>query len=126
MYEEFTVQYHMGSYPERPSKPIKPANMLDVNELKAYTEKVEKYNIEIAKYNDIISKRREKENELDKKFKQHLAEDNKKYYGFSDEICDMIYNKAYDDGHASGLHEIANIYVELSDFVKNILNLSKK
>jgi len=116
----------MGPYPERPSKPIKPANMLDVNELKAYTEKVEKYNIEIAKYNDIISKRREKENELDKKFKQYLAEDNKKYYGFSDEICDMIYNKAYDDGHASGLHEIANIYVELSDFVKNILNLSRK
>ena len=125
MYEEFTVQYHMGPYPKCPIKPTKPVDMLDVNALKTYTEEVEKYNIEIAKYNDIVSKRREKEKELDKKFKQHLAEDNNKYYGFSDEICELIYNKAYDDGHSSGLHEIASKYEELSEFVKDILNLNK-
>jgi hypothetical protein len=36
-------------------------------------------------------------------------------------ITDKVYDRAWDEGHSSGLREIVNVYQELANFVDNLL-----
>jgi hypothetical protein len=50
-------------------------------------------------------------------FKEDLRQD----YNHGQKIGDLIFERAWADGHSSGLHEVAGYYEELSDFVDKIL-----
>lgn len=55
-------------------------------------------------------------------FKDYLAKthgnDNKK-------LMDIVYSKAYDEGHAYGFSEVENHFIDLMDFVDEIVNAIK-
>lgn len=45
--------------------------------------------------------------------------------GMSQRVRDLIWNKAWEDGHASGMHEVRMQYDDLADIAKAALNGDK-
>jgi len=45
--------------------------------------------------------------------------------GIPDEAADAVYAKAYADGHSSGYNEVENEFRELTDLVRNAINIVK-
>lgn len=41
--------------------------------------------------------------------------------GFPSEVADLVWGKAYSDGHSSGFYEIENCYNDEADLVKSVL-----
>ncbi len=74
----------------------------------------------IKDYNSYRSSLIEK---LDEKWHKELREE---YSHFDDAFYDLVYAKAYEDGHSYGYDEIANYMVNYAEFAENILNVSYK
>lgn len=109
----------------KPVKPSVPTDLLDVKALNEYTEKVKEYNIDLQKYKEKEKEFKEKQNEAKIRYMNDLAKEN----GIDDlpkEIQQMVFNKAYEDGHSSGYYEVASIYAELAEFVLKIIQIMKK
>jgi len=51
------------------------------------------------------------------RFSDYLKEE----YGYSDQIHQVIFTKAWEDGHSEGLYSVEGEYSELSDFVDGII-----
>ena len=50
-----------------------------------------------------------------------FKEDLRQEYSHSQKIGDLIFDKAWEDGHSSGLSEVASYYGDISDFVDKII-----
>lgn len=61
--------------------------------------------------------------------REMLAQDLKQKYlrpGIPDEVAERVFRKAWDDGHASGNHEVEMQYDELSEIVNAAFKAGKK
>ncbi len=67
------------------------------------------------KFKEYRAKWHEKQNDLHKKYKDELFA----YYGNSP-FNDIIYSRAYEEGHSTGYEEIENIFYDLHCFVNEI------
>jgi hypothetical protein len=59
-------------------------------------------------------------------FNNWYADLRKEYSEVSDEIFELCYSKAYDEGHSSGYDEVANIIDDEVEFAKKILKTVKE
>ena len=50
-----------------------------------------------------------------------FKEDLRQEYGHDQKIGDLIFDKAWEDGHSSGLSEVTSYYGDISDFVGKII-----
>lgn len=73
-------------------------------------------------YDKRMKEYRNEQNRLLSEFVQDLAV----HHGYQPDspIAQVIYSKAWDDGHANGLHEVMNCYDELTYFADEILKAS--
>lgn len=120
-----TYEQYIAKFDKRkPVKPTLPKDMLDINELKKYTEKVNEYNIALQEYKVEYKKYCKEQASLDDKFKHDLAAE----YGtdkLPDNVQCLIFSKAYEDGHADGYQSVEYHYEELAEFVLKILEYMK-
>ena len=119
-FEKYKISFEL----KKPVKPKLPDNMLDIQALQEYTKAVETYNKEIELYKDKEKEYYKKRKEALEEFKNDLAfeycVDN-----LPKEIQDKIFSKAYEDGHASGYHDIAWHYEELAEFTLDVIKFLK-
>ena len=65
-----------------------------------------------------------KQKELMDNFRERLADEFLSM--FPESITDLVYRRAWDDGHSSGLSEVINHYRDLAEFVENIIKGHKE
>jgi hypothetical protein len=63
------------------------------------------------------AKRKQAMDELTERFHKELREE---YSDLSDDIYNLIYNKAYEDGHSYGFDEVANYMIDLAIMARKI------
>jgi hypothetical protein len=83
---------------------------------------VEQYVSNQKEIDDWKANRNEALNELSERFHKELR---KEYDYLSDEVYQLIYNKAYEDSHSSGLDEVANEMIDLSEIALKIYKLGQ-
>lgn len=44
----------------------------------------------------------------------------------SEGVCDLLWNKAWEDGHASGFHEVEMLYEDLAEIAKSSFRLGRE
>lgn len=111
-----------------------------------YYQKIDEIRLQQSRYSDVIdenksvkwnreeSARRIEKSELEIKElklkisneKQLINEDIYSYleeeYGFNQKTIQLVFSKAYEDGHSSGYEEIISYAVDYAEFVSDILN----
>lgn len=92
---------------------------------KDYDEAVEYLSTLIKQYNSKANDAyRKASNQTERAFKDVLRRDSFTYNGpNADKVFDIIYSKAYENGHASGYYEIKSEFDDLDDFVDDIIKL---
>jgi hypothetical protein len=68
-----------------------------------------------GRYKELISA-------LDEKWRDALREE---YSDLPDEVYNLVYNKAYEDGHSYGYDEVANYMIDLADMAVKIMDIAK-
>ena len=95
-----------------PTKPIEPK----VNECYKDTEEFQslfgKYEIELEKYNKKLDKYNKESTQLNEKFKHDSLEESGM---LGHPKADQVFSKAYEMGHSSGLYEVFDYLIELSE-----------
>lgn len=102
-------------YPERPKKPHLPPNdSHSPKSLREFADKAEAYEKEVEIYNKQLEAYHNEKAELLEQFKKDLFEDlgiqnNPKRH--------LLYDKAWDRGHSSGLYEIFSCAQDLVELI---------
>ena len=102
-------------YPSKPKKPYL-ARTHTSEDAELYVASLKTWEKEIEIYKEKLAKFNKRTRELEDQFK-HDALDDVGLLGHPK--ADKIYNKAWEDGHASGLHEV---YQELCDLAELFLD----
>lgn len=112
-------------YPVRPGKPKIPAIKDGPEAFREYATKLEEWESLSAEYEskrkDIQKLRVERMQEFKEELFSLYA-----YAGTSRETFDVIYQKAWEDGHSCGLYSVANCVNELCGFVDDIIKSINK
>ena len=107
-----------------PKPCITQSDMNNSEKVKKYAEDLEKYEAYLKEYDEYMKKYHEEESTLLKKFRNDLAVEN----GLGDlpqAISDLVYAKAWEDGHSSGLYEVESHYSELAEMILNVVHIIK-
>ena len=67
-----------------------------------------------------------KMNDIDTWFNQQVRESIQNEIHVSEKVADIIFNQAYEDGHANGYHEVVLYAQRYCEFVQQILNAMKE
>lgn len=67
-----------------------------------------------------------KMNDIDTWFNQQVQESIQNEIHVSEKVADIIFNQAYEDGHANGYHEVVLYAQRYCEFVQQILNAMKE
>lgn len=121
--ENYKVAYAPPAFVPKPH--LSESEKMDPEAIRKYAENVEKYNayeVKLKEYDKTYSR---KQNERLMQFRQDLAIENG-LDKFPKAISDKVYAKAWEDGHSSGLYEVATNYEELAEMVLDIVNIIKK
>lgn len=107
------IVYYEGSGLVYPTRPVKPVieNKDSPTSIRKYADDLEVYTSERAKYDEDLKNHRLT------KFKrcQELAEDLAVEYGISQNKANVLFDKAWEDGHSSGVQEVIRVFDELYD-----------
>lgn len=115
-----SVDYYNGEdidYPERPSKPgafdrNDPQSLRDfADRMEVFNERKDSYNQEMVAYRAEVRGRRD-----------DLKEDLGASFDLSAAQTEVVFAKAWEDGHSSGVSEVINLFGELVDFVEAFNN----
>lgn len=101
-------------YPSCPKKPVlaKTATPADHRD---YADELEKYELLLASYNQVLAAYNTRTGELEAQFQADLEA----YYEMSGHPkAGLLYWKAYERGHSGGMEEVANVYSDLVELVK--------
>lgn len=94
-----------GSYPDRPHKPIRPSRDKETSaSIKEYALAYEKYEEAMPVFRMKVEEYRKADNALTEQFWKDAFED----LGIPEEHpkASLLKNKAWEHGHANGLHEV--------------------
>lgn len=109
----FDNYYVIAEVPKRPIKPRMPDEHTSDN-LRKYSDDLAVWEMKIKDYRQIMKGYRQESNKLLHKFK----EDALKEVGLlGTKWADKAWNKAYEDGHASGYNEIFQHLEDLADII---------
>lgn len=109
------AEYYAGRDLKYPTKPKRPTTWANANskELREYADRLEVYekametfNSEMADYKAVIQAR-----------KSELVNDLAKEYGLTYTQAQILFIKAWEDGHSSGIEQVIDIFDELYDLV---------
>lgn len=111
---EANAYRNKNPYPEKPKKPYLNRDSgpdgfrAHADALEIYDNRMKIFREEVAHYNAISAS-------LENDFRNDLEE----YFGVTtNPKKDILYWKAYQHGHSSGLHEIANVYSDLVELIQ--------
>ena len=113
------------SYPKGDSvKLLQDTYIFDENQsVKWNRQKVQEHN-ELAK--TIKKDYWNKMNDIDTWFNQQVRESIQNEIHVSEKVAGIIFNQAYEDGHANGYHEVVLYAQRCCEFVQQILNAMKE
>jgi len=112
----YDFEYYSGAYLTVPTKPVKPVlgrNPTAVD-ARAFADALEEYEREYKGYQEDLSWYRGEKSNLLTAFRDKLCSD----YNLSDKAFDLIWAKAWERGHSSGLHEVYQEFDDLHDFIQ--------
>lgn len=112
-------------YPAQPRKPAIPYNKVDPEAFREYATKLEEWESLSAEYESKRKSIQKLRAERMREFKEELFS-LCAYAGTSRETFDVIYQKAWDDGHSDGLYSVAERVDELCGFVYDIIKSVNK
>lgn len=112
------------NYPKGDSvKLLQDTYIFDENQsVKWNRQKVQEHN-ELAQQAKKIY--RDKINEIDRWFSQQVQEAIQNEIHVSEKVASIIFNQAYEDGHANGYHEVVLYTQKYCEFIQSILNAMK-
>lgn len=113
------------NYPKDDSAKLLPNDFIfDENQsVKWNKQKVQQHN-ELAQQAKKIY--RDKINEIDRWFSQQVQEAIQNEIHVSEKVASIIFNQAYEDGHANGYHEVVLYAQRYCEFIQSILNAMKE
>lgn len=120
-----SFDYYSGKdlvFPRKPQKPVLSENPTP-EEVRQYADRLEECEIEFDKYLELAKEYYKILNAREAEFRNDVR--SKYCPEFSDEVFDIIYNKAWEDGHSSGHHRVVELVDELSCFVLEIMDKIK-
>lgn len=112
-------------YPKGDSVKLLPKDFIfDENQsVKWNRQKVQEHN-ELAK--TIKKDYWNKMNDIDTWFNQQVRESIQNEIHVSEKVASIIFNQAYEDGHANGYHEVVLYAQRYCEFIQSILNAMKE
>lgn len=111
----YDFDYYSGAdlkYPSKPTKPTLGRNPTAVD-ARAFADALEEYERAIESYKEDKSYYKHCVNARMREFHEKLMKD----YGLCQQEFDIIWNKAWEDGHSYGLSEVYSHFNSLFDFV---------
>lgn len=113
------------SYPKGDSVKLLPKDFIfDENQsVKWNRQRVQEHN-ELAK--TIKKDYCNKMNDIDTWFNQQVRESIQNEIHVSEKVAVIIFNQAYEDGHANGYHEVVLYAQRYCEFIQSILNAMKE
>jgi hypothetical protein len=121
---EYDFAYFSGKgveYPTKPKKPILGSNVSPAT-AREFADNLEKYEIEIAEYEEKLKSCRAFIDERLSEFQETLKKD----YGLADNEFWVIWGDAYERGHSGGLYEVFYEFDHLFDFLQRYKDAVKK
>lgn len=115
----------LPKYPDRETIRILPDDyMFDENKsVKWNKDKVKEHNETVRKVKEDYNYKLRKVNETFQRWVQQAIQ---KEIHVSEAVALIIYNRAWEDGHANGYHEVLYHAEEYCEFIKKILTAIKK
>jgi hypothetical protein len=100
-------------YPERPRKPSF-SHMSNAGEMRAYADSLEQYDGQLKLWRADVAAWNARSAALEAEFQHDLEVE---YHMVGHHKAELLYGKAWQMGHSSGLHEVANCYANLVELV---------
>ena len=113
------------SYPVRPRKPKIPFINDSPEAFREYATKLEEWESLSAEYESALKDIQKIRVERMQEFKEELFS-LYAYAGISRETFDVIFEKAWEDGHSDGLYRVEDCVDELCGFVEDIIKSVNK
>lgn len=112
------------NYPDSDSTKLSYDFIIDENQsVKWNRQKVQEHN-ELAQQTKKIY--RDKMNEIDRWFNEQVQEAIQNEIHVSEKVAGIIFNQAYEDGHANGYNEVIHYAERYCEFIQSILNAMKE
>jgi len=112
-YEPPAPKYTYFAYKEGKSQ-----QFLTEQEAKNFSKNIERVTINKDEIDTYHIERREQETKAVRIWQQYLRNE---YSYLSDELFDLCYSKAYDEGHSAGYDEVGNCMFEYVEFAEKVL-----
>lgn len=107
-------------YPQRPSKPSA-LNLKTAEDHRKYAERLEVFEHEEAEYTALRAEYNAEKGKLEALFVEKLFSESY----LTRPVFDIVYAKAYSDGHSGGYMEVSNTFDELEAFAMSIIQKAK-
>lgn len=128
IYQKFEETLKKNKLPQKPREPHKEYQVSDYNSEEEYhiamaETHYPKYREDMKEYEKNKTDFYQTQNKVFEDFKKALFEE----YGPNDaneKQLEMIYSKAYEEGHSSGMYQIENEFESLSDFIMEYQKIS--
>ena len=105
-----------GKYPSQPIKPtIKSIGLASSAQLRSYADAIEAYEKEMENYEEELHAYQVRKNNLEEEFQKDLIEENDLT---GHPKAALLYIKAWDHGHASGLDEVMYWFNDLAELLR--------
>ena len=106
-------------WPTRPIKPVLDKTNVTAEKVREYADKLEEYE---KKYSSYEAQRKCYENERKKRLAEFKCDLEEEYASdwMNQRVLDLVYNQAWEGSHHSGLHQVADTYLEIIDFLDDI------
>lgn len=112
-------------YPIKPRKPALPCDKDGPEAFREYATKLEEWESLLEEYKEKRSSIQKLETERTQEFKEELFS-LYAFAGTSREAFEIIFQKAWEDGHSDGLHSVTHHVDELCEFVYDIFKIVNK
>jgi hypothetical protein len=120
---DYDFDYHSGNdliYPAKPTKPALGRNP-DAIEARAWADAMEEYEREMKGYPEARDEYTRRINGRLFELKTRLRDD----YDITEAQMHLLWARAWEDGHAEGLHRVVVIFDELYDIASQFAALEK-
>jgi hypothetical protein len=110
--------FYSGADIVLPIKPTKPRHDMNANSatIRVYADALETYEKDIAVYESDFRVYKMLKQERYEMFKEELFAD----ANLTRKQFEVIYSRAWDEGHSCGLQEVENHFYDLCDFIEQI------
>lgn len=110
------------SYPHHPTKPSVITMGKTPDEIRAYADKLEAYERDLAEYKTGIRAYNEAKGKLEEQYMDHLRANS----SLNPATFSIVYANAYDRGHSDGYSEVESIFHDMEDLAERIIAANKE